>query len=848
MAKLGKKVFGSPTRPKSALKSPSKVASSPKTVKIKEGVSKKPHASPGLTIRTSSTQISGQKTRKSDTDMNLSISEREKLRALSCTPMEIMSPCSPRLSPRMTFKSDLRESMKTKSLSLSMKKSSSPRPATNAMNSLGDSLWSPRQGEPLSPRAVIPGTSTYLKTEYSEAVQEQMETNHPLPSMLHLQYALLLENTATSIQQLDLADQYYEKAIDIGIDEHNADVDVVPFVALNRAHMLFHRIQDAKKAERWYRIALSREPTNTACQFGLAQFLYSIGLTRHKSRTRKLLKTNEPIVLTDIDFGGDLRKQEAIQYFGNVKVEKRTDPEILFNAACFYRDIGDYTNAEKCFKGCMKHGAKESIIKGNPYTTHPYYRKQVFALFLIDHVPGRREIAYKLLQDARKESKNDPKVIMLHAKALRKMKDEDIKVDNCYKYSLKKMANNDASLYWDYADFLSERIHLPATAASDNENDSPDRDYIAEANKLFTIALALEDKNPTAWRAMQYGMFLWKKLNNPQEALAQFNRADSLDPFNPECLSFTGQLIRENFPQQIDRVTEMFLVSLKARPNDFNLALASAEFMMSIKKWRKADYAFTRACSIADAACNEAQGNEKVSETAKKMEVFGKYANFLIHIRQQFKRAHKYYIESGHFDEGEGIYKALIEARVAKINRMNTEREEEVAKTNAREIARAAAINAANPKAKAKPPPPKTAELIDMEKDPEIYRYHKAMAQFYESVTGELDKAQEKINIYIAGGVGDGENDVDVCLTGARIKVKLGEVDAAFALVEKALQNGYSDSKEFAGDESLKKLNDPENKEQCERYNALVKNISLPMEEREIKITKKSGGGKKKKK
>ena len=131
--------------------------------------------------------------------MTLSISEREKLRALSCTPMEIMSPCSPRLSPRMTFKSDLRESMKTKSLSLSTKKSSSPRSATNAMDSLGDSLWSPRQGEPLSPRAVIPGTSTYLKTEYKEAVQEQMETNHPLPSMLHLHYALLLENTATSL-------------------------------------------------------------------------------------------------------------------------------------------------------------------------------------------------------------------------------------------------------------------------------------------------------------------------------------------------------------------------------------------------------------------------------------------------------------------------------------------------------------------------------------------------------------------------------------------------------------------------------------------------------------------------
>ena len=69
-----------------------------------------------------------------------------------------------------------------------------------------------------------------------------------------------------------------------------------------------------------------------------------------------------------------------------------------------------------------------------------------------------------------------------------------------------------------------------------------------------------------------------------------------------------------------------------------------------------------------------------------------------------------------------------------------------------------------------------------------------------------------------------------------------------FFLILPAANLGYSDSKEFAGDESLKKLNDPENKEQCERYNALVKNISLPMEEREIKITKKSGGGKKKKK
>ena len=155
---------------------------------------------------------------------------------------------------------------------------------------------------PNSPRQVIQGTSTYLQEEYKKAVEEQMETNDPMHSMLHLSFALLLENTATTVAQLELADKYYEKAVDIGIDEQRERVDVVPHVALNRAHMLYHRLRDIPKAEKWYRLALSREPGNAACAYALAQFSYCVALENYHKRNRKLLYSNSPIVLSSRDF------------------------------------------------------------------------------------------------------------------------------------------------------------------------------------------------------------------------------------------------------------------------------------------------------------------------------------------------------------------------------------------------------------------------------------------------------------------------------------------------------------------------------------------------------------------
>lgn len=128
----------------------------------------------------------------------LALSQRAK------TPMDIASPCTPKLSPRMDFVADLR-STKSKNVFLSPRLSnrSSESSMSNSSRLVRPSL-SPRKTPNGSPRAVVKGTATYLGSEYKNAIKNlyRDEGNRPPASMLHLNYALLLENTATWIQKM----------------------------------------------------------------------------------------------------------------------------------------------------------------------------------------------------------------------------------------------------------------------------------------------------------------------------------------------------------------------------------------------------------------------------------------------------------------------------------------------------------------------------------------------------------------------------------------------------------------------------------------------------------------------
>jgi tetratricopeptide (TPR) repeat protein len=681
-----------------------------------------------------------------------------------------------------------------------------------------------------------------LQEEYKQAVEEQMATNNPMHSMLHLNYALLLENTATTIDQLEMADKYYEKAVDIGIDEQQNRVDVVPHVALNRAHMLYHRLRDIPRAEKWYRLALSREPENAACAYALAQFSYCVALENYHKRTRKLLYSSTPVVLTARDFRAKNGLEETKRLFKKVKKDLSKDPEVLFIVACFHRELGEVDAARQLFKRSLKNSDKESIVNVEPFATTPFYRKQVYATFLVDHVMPKeedeecklelKERALELLKGARVESENAPITILKHATILIKMQEDSEKIERCFKFVMKKNGTSSSNFYWRYSDFLWKCVG---------------ESRYEDARAMYEQALELERQRPKAWREMQYAMFLWKKnegakketlacKNDFKGAYEHFVKANDLDPNNPELLRHFSQFLLGVYNDK-KIAFGLYFNSLKARPGDYDLAMGCASYMKEIKSWRKADYAFGRACSIVDNVGFEGTEEERVAAHYE-------YGLFLIKVRQQFRRAHDHFIIAGKhdgvvdlynegqtmFDKVETLYKTgLIGARENEIMDINNQ----------------ITLENETPQPKGQKGKKVKKDLLDSAQDKTIYRYRKGLADFLDRVANKPEDSLQQLFLCQVQRA-----DKDVLYTLARVKVKTDDFLGAFTFLEKSIDAGFKDVVMFESDPELTQLKDGSKEGgNSEKYMECLTRVKVPPSQRDINVgASKMVKGRKKKK
>ena len=737
----------------------------------------------------------------------LALSQRAK------TPMGIASPCTPKLSPRMDFVADLRnKGRKSAFMSPRLSNQSSENTMSNTRRLVRPSL-SPRKTPNGSPRAVVKGTATYLGSEYKNAIKNLYleEDNRPPASMLHLNYALLLENTATSYDQLKLADAYYEKAIDIGIDANDSKTnDVVANVALNRAHMLHSRLSDDVKAEKWYRLALAREPKNVACCFGLAQFLYAKALKAFQERTRQLEERKTPIRLIEADFSSPGGLLEATTLFKRAIGGFNMDPEVLFVAACYFREIGNTKEARKYFEMTNEYADNDSIIKGGGFSTDAAFRQQVYGYFLIEHCLPKdiedeagtsddlRDHAIKVLKGARSMDSKNALLIGKHGKALEMLNEDPEKVLKCYKYALKKLPNN-IEILWNLAKLLEKKF-----------------DKIDEAALYYEKAMMVCSKSPPNWRLFQYGKFVWKKKKDQDTAMKLFQRVYQTDPANAQLLDAFDELIYEVHGER-ETVVDMYYKAIHIRENDYNLVLKCIEFMEKCKKWRKADFAYGRAIKMADEA------KEKLPR--RHQHIHYEYGKFLIKIRNQFSRSNKHFVVAQNHDGISDMYESMIGDRVALLEKQNEATQKKHKET----------------KAKGKP------KLLDISKDKVILMYRVGFMQFLDVVLHEYDKAKEQADTII-----DADSE---CITAYFIKARIEIIQnsnfkKALEYIHCAIDAGYVESSKQSNnwletDDALLKLK--ESDESKETYIEALSAAKVPMNLREAASKGKKSGKKKKK-
>ena len=303
-------------------------------------------------------------------------------------------------------------------------------------------------------------------------------------------------------------------------------------------------------------------------------------------------------------------------------------------------------------------------------------------------------------------------------------------------------------------------------------------------------------------------------MQNTSAAINVFNRVFKMDPANSELLDTFDDIIYEVFKEH-DTVIEMYQKAIDIRPDDFNLVCKCIEFMLKYQKYRKADFAYGRACDVAEKTI--------VEFPERKQNIHFEYGKFLLTIRNQFERSNKHFLIAGKANDVGEIYEKTISDRLKQI-----EKENELIIQKHKES-----------KAKGKP------IIADASKDKFVHIYRKGYIQFLDKVVHDLDKAKEYVDLVL-----NLQSDhIPTLFVAARIEIEKNEnMKSALANIQLAIDSGYyEDTKIFnilEKDELLGKIK--ENEDFKEQYMELLKIAKTPLNKRNADDGKKKGKKKKK--
>lgn len=666
---------------------------------------------------------------------------------------------------------------------------------------------------------VSAGSRHYLQTEFAK---QASILSHEDPGAQYLNDAILIENTASTHEQLLKAEELYQRAV----DANDGPTETATRLS-NYALFCYYRLHKLEKAADLLRQAIDLDP-EPEFQFRLAEVMFAQWRRQNMGRPQPRAPS-----------------EELVELFEAAADEYTTDAYVLCTVADFHRAKGDIDSARDFLQSAVEQDIEDTTFCSTgqgPVTESRLAIKYAQFLLETDGESGYAE-AKEVLTTAQDAEPANLAVTIALADVYRRMK-KTRQAERLLRRAMKRHPNAPAPEWALGMLMCSNEYHREGRKmmlkALAHESHRPNPEHlITYATVMMDVSLEQEHEEHEKHEALRRkrAAELEKKMHSghnysvgarrPSKAGSEAEGpSESQDPHtrqdgtNDEKTAHRRHIARSFFERAVDvhshdpsvilryvaflerydwgddfpgNELQRKLASLHVRAactpsSTARMCLDAAQRLVGVKRLRDADHMYRKAQSKISL-----EPDEELSTIFTR-----EFGMFLLRVRSRFSEAHELFnkVGEGCFDESDvlGFYAEALAAR-----------QQTLAEAGALANAEGAGNEGGKGKDK-KGTKKKGAEAVDVQRPPDriLLSLLRARARFLRDVVGDAQRAADEGFVPLLEAAPTSLADrLDV----ARIRVEIGDADAALSeLIAAAETCGFRDTSLLDSDDKFADL------------------------------------------